>query len=208
MAINKVIINNKRKLLIAIFTAFLVLSLPLTEIFAGESLPDFSSDSFNNLSESYNLNTPITLEVPDLLSERTGSVERKDPFVAGLLSWFMMGIGQIYCKEYTRGSLFIALDLVDKTAMVLLISYINTKYTPGEGEIIYLNWKAFDNSTKLLVVSYVLAKIGLRFYNVVDAINSAYSYNSRYGSDRGKKESFDFKIGKNEVGFGYKIGLK
>ena len=43
----------------------------------------------------------------------------KDPFVAGLLSWLMMGTGQMYCREYTKGSIFIAADLADKTAFVL-----------------------------------------------------------------------------------------
>lgn len=204
-------VNNKY--FIIFFIVLFILSSVSTEVFATESKRE------NNMYYFYNnphfmgqsMEEPALRISPDTqkpLSDHTGSVDRKDPFLAGLLSWFMMGIGQIYCKEYTKGSLFIALDLVDKTTMLLLISYINTKYKPGEGEVIYMNWNAFDNSTKLLVVTYILAKVGLRFYNVVDAINSANSYNRRYSSKMPDKDNFEVKLGKNEVGIGYKIKLK
>jgi hypothetical protein len=115
----------------------------------------------------------------------------KDPFIAGLLSWFMMGIGQFYCKEYTKGSFFIAADLADKTSLVLLISYINNKYSQT-GQTIYMNWGAFEPGTKILIISYFAAKFGIKFYSVIDAIQSAHKYNSRYfaeGEDSGL--SFD-----------------
>jgi hypothetical protein len=115
----------------------------------------------------------------------------KDPFIAGLLSWFMMGIGQFYCKEYTKGSFFIAADLADKTSLVLLISYINNKYSKSD-QVIYINWGEFEPGTKALIISYLTAKFGLKFYSVIDAIQSAKKYNSRYvaqGEDG--KLSFD-----------------
>ena len=116
----------------------------------------------------------------------------KDPFIAGLLSWFMMGIGQFYCKEYTKGSIFIAADLADKTSLILLISYINSKYSQSD-QTIYMNWSEFDPGTKALIISYFTVKFGVKFYSVIDAIQSAHKYNSRYisqGDDR--KLSFDF----------------
>ncbi len=103
----------------------------------------------------------------------------KDPFLAGLLSWFMLGIGQIYVGDYTKGSMFIAGGFMDKIALVLLISHINTKYAPSADEIVNLNWKSFDTSTKVLIVSYLVSSFGLRFYSVVDAVHSANEYNRR-----------------------------
>ncbi len=116
----------------------------------------------------------------------------KDPFIAGLLSWFMMGIGQFYCKEYTKGSIFIAADLADKTSLIILISYINSRYSQSD-QTIYINWSAFDPGTKVLIISYITLKFGVKIYSVIDAIQSAHKYNSRYisqGDDR--KLSFDF----------------
>jgi len=127
---------------------------------------------------------------------------RKDPFIAGLLSWFMMGIGQIYCREYTKGSIFIAVDLLDKTSMVLLISYINNKYAPKSDEIIYINWKAFDNETKFLIITYLAAKIGIRFYSVIDAIQCANEYNQQYLRKEPEK-SFSFNYNDNRIVISY-----
>jgi len=104
----------------------------------------------------------------------------KDPFLAGLLSWFMLGIGQIYVGDYTKGSMFIAAGFLDKVALVLLISHINTKYAPSSDEIVNLNWKSFDGSTKVLIVSYLVSSFGLRFYSVIDAVHSANEYNKRF----------------------------
>jgi len=108
----------------------------------------------------------------------------KDPFVAGLLSWFMMGIGQIYAQEYTKGSLFIAAGVLNKTALVFLISHINNKYAPSGDEIINANWQSFDNRTRTLIITYLAAYFSLRFYNVADAVRSAEKYNDRYRKQR------------------------
>lgn len=110
----------------------------------------------------------------------------KDPFIAGLLSWFMMGMGQIYAHEYTKGSVFITANVASKLALVLLISHINTKYSPGGNEIINIDWKSFDNNTKFLVISYFATYFGLKVYNVVDAVKSAREYNERFFSQKGK----------------------
>ncbi len=126
----------------------------------------------------------------------------KDPFLAGLLSWFMLGIGQIYVGDYTKGSLFIAAGFVDKVALVLLISRINTKYAPSAGEIVNLNWKSFDGSTKFLIVSYLVSSFGLRFYSVVDAVHSAHTYNRRlYGQS--KRESLSLELIPDGYSFSY-----
>jgi hypothetical protein len=128
----------------------------------------------------------------------------KDPFVAGLLSWLMMGTGQMYCREYTKGSIFIAADLADKTAFVLLVSHINSKYAPGSGEIININWNAFDTGTKVLTIAYFVGSLALRFYNVLDAVDSANRYNERFFSPR-REEGFDFSLDVDSVGAGYTI---
>ena len=126
----------------------------------------------------------------------------KDPFIAGLLSWLMMGTGQIYCREYTKGSIFIAADLVDKATLVLLISHINSTYAPGSGEIININWDAFSTETKTLTILYFIGSIGLRFYNVIDAVNSANEYNRKYFSkDKPQGVSFSYSDGGFSVGY-------
>jgi hypothetical protein len=119
----------------------------------------------------------------------------KDPFIAGLLSWFMLGVGQIYAKEYTKGSLFIAAGLVDKLALILLISHINSTYGSKE-EIVYVDWQAFDSSTRALIITYLAGSLGLRAFCAIDAVHSAKKFNQRFYTreERGLSLSLDEDI--------------
>jgi hypothetical protein len=130
---------------------------------------------------------------------------RKDPFVAGVLSWFMMGVGQFYCREYTKGSLFMAADLVDKASLILLVSHINNKYSPESGTAI-INWASFDDGTKILILAYLATSLGLRFYSVVDAIHSANAYNDRVFSRR-ERSGLSFSTERERFSLFYSIPL-
>jgi len=128
----------------------------------------------------------------------------KDPFIAGILSWLMMGTGQMYCREYTKGSIFIAADLIDKAALVLLISHINSTYAPQSGEIININISAFDAGTQALTILYLVGSLSLRAYSVIDAMNSARKYNERIFAPR-RREGLDFSLGTDRVSVEYTI---
>jgi hypothetical protein len=147
----------------------------------------------------------------DLLSD-TSSVRyapyprEKDPFIAGLLSWFMMGVGQIYVQEYTKGSLFIGADLVDKASLILLISHINNKYSPSEAGLISVNWGDFTTGTKALIISYIGFSLGLRLYCVIDAFQSAQRYNERY-FPKENREGLSFGINGESITFSYSFQL-
>ncbi|MFW6139233.1 MAG: hypothetical protein ACOC7U_08675 [Spirochaetota bacterium] len=139
------------------------------------------------------------------MEDRTPAPPReKDPFIAGLLSWLMMGVGQIYCKEYTKGSIFIAADLADKAALILLISHINSKYSSTDKEILPLNWAQFDTQTKILTAGYFAATLGIRFYNVIDAIKSANRYNQRYFSEN-KSGKLSVSVEQDAINLGYSL---
>jgi len=130
-----------------------------------------------------------------------GSPPRKDPFIAGLLSWFMMGVGQIYVQEYWKGSLFIAASLTNKVLLLLLISHINSKYGSSE-EIVNVDWASFDTSTKFLIIAYLVESLGLRIFSVVDAVNSANKYNERYDTSS-PEQGFTFDLEGGDVSMGY-----
>jgi hypothetical protein len=145
-------------------------------------------------SEAIETPAQTVVEPADEPSAQNGSIAReeqeltpmgKDPFIAGLLSWFMLGIGQIYCREYTKGSLFIAAGFLDKVALILLVSHINDQYAPSSGTAT-INWSSFEDGTKAMILVYLAASLGLRFYSTVDAIQSANKYNERVSSRGGK----------------------
>ncbi len=156
--------------------------------------------------EPYNPSTVFTVFTVTKQAQGLQTPGEKDPFLAGLLSWFMLGIGQIYVGDYTKGSLFIAAGFVDKVALVLLISHINSKYAPSADEIVNLNWKSFDGSTKILIVSYLVSSFGLRFYSVVDAVHSAHTYNRRlYGQSKREGLSFELNSGEYSITYNFQF---
>jgi hypothetical protein len=133
-------------------------------------------------------------------------VKPKDPFIAGLLSWFMMGVGQIYVQEYWKGSIFIATDLANKVVLILLISHINSRYGPKEDEIVNIDWASFNAGTKVFIISYLVESLGLRIYNVVDAVQSTHRFNERYFSGR-ENNGFSFNLGEDGVSLNYSYWL-
>jgi hypothetical protein len=133
-------------------------------------------------------------------------IKPKDPFIAGLLSWFMMGVGQIYVQEYWKGSIFIATDLANKVALILLISHINSKYGPKEDEIVNIDWSSFNTGTKVLIITYLVESLGLRIYNVVDAVQSTHRFNERYFSSR-ENRGFSLNLGEDGVSLNYNYWL-
>jgi len=132
-----------------------------------------------------------------------GVPPRKDPFIAGLLSWFMMGVGQIYVHEYWKGSLFIAVSFTNKILLILLINHINTKYGSSD-ESVNVNWNSFDTGTKVLIIGFLIESLGMRIFNVVDAVQSAHRYNDRYAESRSEK-GYSFDISADSVSLGYYV---
>jgi TM2 domain-containing membrane protein YozV len=193
-------------------TLCLVLSLvlfgQLTLLF-GQDLNAISSDSDAAEVGSHGFYEHLLLHdyrrfgIPDyeLYRGSAGVPPRKDPFVAGLLSWFMMGVGQIYAQEYWKGSLFIAASLTNKILLVLLLSHINSKYGSSE-QIVSVDWNSFETGTKLLIIVYIAEALGLRIFNVVDAVQSAQRYNDRY-EPNGQQGEFSIDIEGDDVSLGY-----
>jgi TM2 domain-containing membrane protein YozV len=129
----------------------------------------------------------------------------KDPFIAGLLSWFMMGVGQIYAQEYWKGSLFISASLTNKVLLVLLLSHINSKYG-SEEQIVSVDWNSFEAGTKVLIVAYIAESLGLRIFSVVDAVRSTQQYNEKYApNDRKSEFSVDLSIDEVSMGYRYRF---
>lgn len=103
----------------------------------------------------------------------------KDPFIAGLLSVPMWGVGQFYAGEYTKGSLFVFGDLVYKGMLLGLIIKLNNNYTSkvnGDNEV---DWSELSSNDRFLVVGYVVSYLVISAWSVADAAYSANKFNDR-----------------------------
>ncbi len=118
--------------------------------------------------------------------------EKKDPFIAGVLSFSMLGAGQFYAKEYTKGSLFVLIDLIQKASLIWLTSRFTDKYTDEEKGDQIVEWQEMSKEDRILVIGYIIFHGCSKIFCVYDAVKCVEKYNRRLL--KMKKESFSFSI--------------
>ncbi len=128
----------------------------------------------------------------------------KDPFIAGLLSVPMWGIGQFYAGEYTKGSFFVFGDLVYKAMLLGLIIKLNNNYTSkvsGDSEV---DWGELSSNDKVLVIGYVVSYLAVSAWSVADAVCSA----SKFNKNNSLKSKFKLTlVPDDENSFGVRVGI-
>ncbi len=101
--------------------------------------------------------------------------ERKDPFIAGLLSWSWSGLGQFYTQEYAYGSLFLLADIAQKGVLVYMIFYYSDKYTSDNDDIV--RWQDIEKRDKGIIIGYIFSMLCVKVLCIVNAVDSAEKYN-------------------------------
>ncbi|MCX8058748.1 MAG: hypothetical protein N3A58_04990 [Spirochaetes bacterium] len=119
------------------------------------------------------------------------NVERKDPLVAALLSWYMPGLGLIYSESFIKGFVYYSID-------TFLLGYIISKiasFKVSVNQIIGFNLfgftdlKGFDFNRVQDVGLLGILWIGFRIFNIIDSAFTAYNYNLKNNIDYGKEIS-------------------
>lgn len=154
---------------------------------------------------------PLSAAERGVLPEKTAPVaeggaffidepDRKDPFIAGVLSWVWPGLGQFYTQDYAAGSLFLLADLVQKGLLVYGAFYYSDKYSSSENEIV--RWQDMRSRDQTVIIGYVFSVLLLKVYCVVDAVYSAERYNREiyfpYWKSQNKAR-FSLDVGKDGV---------
>ena len=103
--------------------------------------------------------------------------EYRNPFLAGVLSWTMPGAGQFYAKSYVKGSFFVMTEIINKSVLFLMASYLRDNYTKNTKESVTINWSSLSLMDKGLVVGYIITSLAWKVYVSLDAIHSAEKYN-------------------------------
>ncbi|HDP79588.1 MAG TPA: hypothetical protein ENN21_01955 [Spirochaetes bacterium] len=103
--------------------------------------------------------------------------ERKDPFVAGLMSWAWPGLGQFYAQDYTMGSFFLLTNIVQKGLLVYMLFYYSDKYNVRDNEKV--TWQDMEPKDKTLIIGYIFSILFIKVACVMDAVYSAENYNER-----------------------------
>jgi TM2 domain-containing membrane protein YozV len=155
----------------------------------------------NNISAvPGNVPPPILFEEP----------ERKDPFIAGVLSWSWSGLGQFYTQNYKKGSAFLLADLAEKGLLVYMLFYISDKYSNSDEDV---NWQDISKKDKTIVVGLLFSIFFTRVFSVIDAVDSAHDYNRLiyypyWKSKQGFKTSFEPENKSLHISVSYPVNFK
>ena len=105
-------------------------------------------------------------------------VMRKDPLLAGVLSWYMPGLGQFYAEEYLKGSIFWLVENGLLVSAILVVADIHFSMNKDIGFQFTIKLKdEITPKQERIGLSLGIAYLLFHIYNVVDAIQTAKIYN-------------------------------
>ncbi|MEJ5361542.1 MAG: hypothetical protein WHV26_05715 [Spirochaetota bacterium] len=109
--------------------------------------------------------------------------KKKDPLFAGILSFYMPGLGQFYSDEKLKGALFLVTEYTIVIGSLFYFLDFNFKAGSDSGFNLGIDAKRTDLgviSTKRKYLFY--ATVGtlslIHIYNIIDAVQSAGSFNT------------------------------
>lgn len=131
---------------------------------------------------------------------------KKDPLFAGMLSWYMPGLGQYYSEEYVKGTVF----LVTEYTMVItsIFYFLNFDFSAGGGSGFKINVDAkrtnlgvISTSRKNIFYGVLTVLFLVHLYNVSDAVKSAKKFNADLEEERIKlRQTYPgMKMGREET---------
>ena len=119
---------------------------------------------------------PLTLSA----SDQSFTFERKNPFLAGVFSWFHPGLGQFYAGDTKKATIFWLTENVLLFSVILNIADIKISGKRDFGFDFSIRLK--QNPSNLRIVSTIglgLLLIAIHIYNIIDAIKTAQDYNRK-----------------------------
>lgn len=109
--------------------------------------------------------------------------KKKDPLFAGILSFYMPGLGQFYCDEKLKGAIFLVTEYTIIIGSLFYFLDFNFKAGSDSGFNLGIDAKRTDLgviSTRRKNLFYVtLTTLSvIHVYNIIDAVKSAGSFNA------------------------------
>lgn len=103
---------------------------------------------------------------------------RKDPILAGALSWYVPGLGQIYSGAFLKG---ISFFVVEEALLIgTVLSFFELKLDVTGDINVGLNIKSKespDREEQRIGIILGATFIAVHFLNVIDAVNTSRNYN-------------------------------
>lgn len=109
--------------------------------------------------------------------------KKKDPLFAGILSFYMPGLGQFYSDEKLKGALFLVTEYTIVIGSLFYFLDFNFKAGSDSGFNLGIDAKRTDlgvisTQRKYLFYATVATLSLIHIYNIIDAVQSAGSFNT------------------------------
>ena len=103
----------------------------------------------------------------------------KDPILAGALSWYVPGLGQIYAGSIFKGVTFMAVEFALLYGTIISVAEIELGVTGGFTLGFEIKGKGSDITSAERTTAIVLGTtlIVVHFINIVDAVNTTRRFN-------------------------------
>jgi hypothetical protein len=126
---------------------------------------------------------------------------RKDPILAGALSWYVPGLGQFYSGAYLKGAAFLVIE--NGLLITTILSVAELELSVSSGVSLGLNVTAKDDtnrSERTLAIVMGSALIVIHFVNIIDAVNSARNFNKHQDNNLFANMGYDPERNEYNVG--------
>jgi TM2 domain-containing membrane protein YozV len=130
--------------------------------------------------------------------------KREDPFLAGALSWYMAGLGQIYAGKYLKGAVFWIVDYTLYISSILSVADINFSSNEEIGFQLNIKPKKYLTSKqKNVALALVISYVSFHIYNVIDAVRTVNEHNKKLEELKSNQSFyFDYQNKNNNHFFG------
>lgn len=113
------------------------------------------------------------------LGETSMYTPPKDPFLATVLSFMWMGLGQAYIGENPVAStILISAELTLIGLFIFEFFILQSQYSDYFDPMV--RWEEVSGENKIMVVTTILTYVALKIFNVLDAHKQAVNYNRKY----------------------------
>ncbi len=122
--------------------------------------------------------------------------DRKDPFLAGVLSWYMPGLGQFYAGKYLKGSIFWAVENTLFISALLTVADLNFSVNEEIGFQFSIKPKeTISKKQKTIGITLAASYVIFHIYNVIDAVQTTKNVNFENALKyKQSRLNFDYKL--------------
>jgi hypothetical protein len=104
--------------------------------------------------------------------------QRKDPILAGALSWYVPGLGQMYSGAILKGASFFVVEEALLVSTILTFAEIKLDFTGSVGIGINIKSKSNpDSDEQRKAAIFGVSLVVIHFINIIDAVNTTRKYN-------------------------------